>query len=64
MLARSNLSIGQVANACGFADPLYFSRRFRAVYGIPPSAYRSDGAAAEPPFLPGLPSLARRLASE
>jgi AraC family transcriptional regulator len=63
MLARSNLSISQVANASGFADPLYFSRRFRAVYGISPSAYR-NGAGAEPPFLPGLPSLARRLAPE
>jgi hypothetical protein len=64
MLTRSNLSIGQVANACGFADPLYFSRRFRAVHGIPPSAYRHHGAAAEPPFLPGLPGLARRLAPQ
>jgi Bacterial regulatory helix-turn-helix proteins, AraC family len=58
MLARSNLTITEVAGACGFADPLYFSRRFRAAHGIAPSAYRDNGAAAVPPDLPGLPSLA------
>jgi AraC family transcriptional regulator len=64
MLARSNLTIGQVADACGFADPLYFSRRFRAAHGIAPSAYREDSAAAMPPELPGLRRLARRLAPD
>jgi AraC-like DNA-binding protein len=64
MLARSNLTISQVASACGFADPLYFSRRFRAAHGIAPSAYRDNGAAADPPDLPGLLSLSRRLALE
>lgn len=64
MLTRSNLSIGQVADACGFADPLYFSRRFRAAHAIAPSAYRRDGAGAVPPDLPALRSLARRLAPE
>jgi AraC family transcriptional regulator len=64
MLARSNLPIGQVARACGFADPLYFSRRFRATHGIAPSAYRENGAASAAPDLPGLRTLARRLAPE
>lgn len=64
MLARSNLTVSQVASACGFADPLYFSRRFGAAHGIAPSAYRDNGAAGVPPELPGLPSLARRLAPE
>ena len=64
MLARSNLTVSQVAAACGFADPLYFSRRFRAAHGIAPSAYRDKGAAADPPDLPGLLSLSRRLALE
>ena len=64
MLARSNLTISQVASACGFADPLYFSRRFRAAHGIAPSLYRDTQAAVLPPDLPGLPSLARRLAPE
>lgn len=61
MLARSNLSVSQVAHACGFADPLYFSRRFRAAFGVAPSACRGNDAAAVPPDLPGLASLARRL---
>jgi AraC family transcriptional regulator len=64
MLARSNLTVSQVATACGFADPLYFSRRFRAAHGIAPSVYRDDQAAGVPIDLPGLPSLARRLAPE
>ena len=64
MLARSNLTVSQVASACGFADPLYFSRRFRAAHGVAPSALRDNGAVGVPPDLPGLPSLARRLAPE
>jgi AraC-like DNA-binding protein len=60
-LARSNLTISQMASACGFADPLYFSRRFRAAHGIAPSVYRNNGVAEVPPHLPGLHSLARRL---
>jgi AraC-like DNA-binding protein len=64
MLTRSNLTISQVARACGFADPLYFSRRFRAAHGIAPRAYRDNGAAAVPAGLPALPGLARRLAPE
>jgi AraC family transcriptional regulator len=64
MLARSNLTISQVASACGFADPLYFSRRFRAAHGVAPSVYRDSGAAGVTPDLPGLVSLARRLAPE
>ena len=53
--------------ACGFADPLYFSRRFRAAHGIAPRAYRDNGAVSvpsDPSSLPGLPALARRLAPE
>jgi AraC-like DNA-binding protein len=29
-----------VAAECGFADSKYFARRFRALYGMPPSAFR------------------------
>ena len=64
MLARSNLTVSQVASACGFADPLYFSRRFRAAHGVAPSAFRDNGAAVATPDLPGLPGLARRLAPQ
>jgi AraC-like DNA-binding protein len=40
LLQRSNLSVGAIAEACGFANPFHFSRRFRAAYGQPPRAYR------------------------
>lgn len=40
LLDASNTSVGDVARAAGFDDPLYFSRAFRRVYGMPPSVYR------------------------
>lgn len=33
----SNYSVGQIAEACGFAEPLYFSRVFKKNFGISPS---------------------------
>lgn len=41
LLARSNLTVVQVAQICGYATPYHFSRRFRSAFGVPPSAYRS-----------------------
>jgi AraC family transcriptional regulator len=41
LLSRSGLRIGEVAAATGFADAYHFSRRFRRVFGVPPSAIRS-----------------------
>lgn len=35
----SNYSVTQIAEACGFADPLYFSRVFKKYYGVAPSHY-------------------------
>lgn len=43
LLGDSDLSIKQVAHACGFADPNYFSRVFRRRHGQSPGAYRSKG---------------------
>lgn len=40
LLHRSELSVGAVAVAVGFSDPLYFSRVFREVKGISPSQYK------------------------
>lgn len=34
---HSNYSVSQIAEACGFADPLYFSRVFKQYYGFSPS---------------------------
>ncbi len=42
LLSTTSLRVGEVARAVGFADQLYFSRVFRATYGVPPSAYASS----------------------
>ena len=40
LLARTSLTVGEVARLCGFADQFHFSRRFRAAYGASPRAFR------------------------
>lgn len=69
LLRRSNLSIAQVAEACGFVDPFHFSRRFRRVYGVPPRTYRaavtSSGTAdADPLARAGLLPLANHVLTD
>jgi AraC-like DNA-binding protein len=36
-----HLSLGSVAESCGFADQAHFSRRFKALHGMTPSEYRA-----------------------
>ncbi len=40
MLKETDLSVADVARSCGYRDPLLFSRRFRDMFGCPPSAVR------------------------
>lgn len=40
MLLTSRLSIGEIAEACGFGDQLYFCRLFKKKYQSSPSTYR------------------------
>lgn len=40
-LRRTNAPVGQIALQCGFADPCYFSSRYRRHFGIRPSKERS-----------------------
>jgi AraC family transcriptional regulator len=62
LLSRSNLTVTEVATACGFPDPLHFSRRFRATYGRSPRAYRSiGGEPVDPAAAAGLRRLSRIL---
>lgn len=35
----TNFSVSQIAEACGFAEPLYFSRVFKKQFGVAPSEY-------------------------
>ena len=36
----SNYSVSQVAEACGYLEPLYFSRVFKKHFGVSPSEYK------------------------
>lgn len=40
LLSTTNLSIKQISEQLGFADPLYFSRAFRKMHSLSPSGHR------------------------
>ena len=40
LLKVTNLSIANIAESCGYSDPLVFSKAFRQEYGMTPSAWR------------------------
>lgn len=44
LLAGTTWSVTQIAEACGFASPYYFSRVFRGAFGQPPLRYRRSQA--------------------
>ena len=48
MLTSTDLPVAAVGTAVGWADPPYFSRRFRAVFGISPRLYRQRHRRDEP----------------
>ncbi|WP_339116175.1 ATP-binding protein [Petrimonas sp.] len=41
LLAKRDKNIGEVAEACGFLDVSYFSRIFKKITGVTPTAYRN-----------------------
>jgi AraC-like DNA-binding protein len=58
LLTRTTLSVGVIGEDCGFRDPFHFSRRFRRVFGLSPTAFRGSGAVATTAFdLPGLAAM-------
>ncbi|WP_049580488.1 AraC family transcriptional regulator [Streptomyces sp. SBT349] len=60
LLWQSNLPLSAIATQCGFADAYHFSRRFHAVYGLAPSAFRAappESAPASPVETAGLTAL-------
>jgi AraC-like DNA-binding protein len=61
LLARTNMTVTEVARTCGFADPLHFSRRFKAVHGVPPRGYRATPADVAEPGPDAMRRLVRRL---
>jgi AraC-like DNA-binding protein len=40
LLAETDLPVREIATRLGYEDPLYFSRVFRKVVGLPATAYR------------------------
>jgi len=49
LLARSNLNIKEIAERCGYDNPLYFSRVFAKTYGAAPSHIRESLLRGKPP---------------
>jgi len=45
LLTTTNLPVTDIAQQVGYADRLYFSRRFHAIHGLSPSQFRSHEAA-------------------
>lgn len=39
---KDKLSLGEIAERCGYSDYVYFSKRFKSVMGVPPTAYRNQ----------------------
>lgn len=42
LLDTTSLSVREIAAAVGYTDPLYFSRHFRRLHGLNPTAYRAQ----------------------
>ena len=42
MLLLTDRSLLDISISCGFSDPKYFNRSFRALYGMSPKEYRKD----------------------
>lgn len=54
LVLRTNFTVAEIADACGFASPFHFSRRFKAAFGDSPRALRERVAAGDLPPLPRL----------
>ena len=62
LLGRSSLAIKEIADRCGFENPLYFTRCFTRVYGKSPTETRQSLLKNEaPPSNPLPPDIAPRI---
>lgn len=52
MLEKTAESVGEIANACGFADQSHLTRTFRKLFGTPPGAWRRTREARVDPHGP------------
>jgi AraC-like DNA-binding protein len=60
-LAYTDLSLSEVAHACGFADQSHFTREFRRQFGRTPREYRAHYGSVQSTAVPSLNSAARKL---
>lgn len=51
-LEATDLPVKQIAAQVGYGDPLYFSRLFKSVTGLSPSAYRVQDGEKSPKLIP------------
>jgi AraC family transcriptional activator of pobA len=51
-LIYTSMTVAQVADALGFADPAYFSRFFKRLSGLSPSDFRDQGLLQTAPSKP------------
>ena len=49
LLQDDTLTIAEIARAVGINDPFYFSKCFKAQFGVTPSAYQKNGGRVEVP---------------
>lgn len=40
LLMNTDMSMGEIQTVCGFESPSYFSRAFKAEYGVSPSEFK------------------------
>jgi AraC-like DNA-binding protein len=43
LLIEDDISVKQIASACGFDDPNYFAKAFRRVFSTSPTEFRTTG---------------------
>ena len=49
-LETTDVPIASIGAACGFADPSYFARAFRAAHGVTPATWRLSARPSDPRF--------------
>jgi AraC family transcriptional regulator of arabinose operon len=59
LLKTTDKPVNEIAAALGYQDPLYFSRAFKSILGVPPTRYRMVGADAEHRSRRMVPALAK-----
>lgn len=67
LLGRASMTVKEVADAAGFANPYHFSRAFSQTYGLSPRHYRravSDGVPVPPNPIVRMLRLERRYANQ